>query len=364
MTDRYSARNLSIAVRRDRRVSAVAMGFAWTPALFMVAVAGFGAAITAAAPATQVLVLDSVDAAAAALGLRLPVHRAGTGNRRSVPSSPATWSTSRPRTACGRRSRSRRVGFAAAPCCSLPIKACNPVGSSVDEARDDAREGTHRALPSPARQPPDPAARARLDRLGRRLLRSVRHRAAGARPGQARRRPERDRDRDGTELRRHRRAAGVDRPGHQEAQRRVAADRGCRHLGCDLAASRGRAVHGTGARRDDLRGRVRVLRPRRDVVRADPQPDGCRRRPRGHGRHDPRPARCGTHRDVCGGAARCRAASSPSTCRTSSCCCTSRSTCSAACSPGGCSGSYSGAATPVEARAQGDALDAAQILVA
>ena len=64
LSDRYSARNLSMLFAAIASISAVAMGLSSTPGMFLAAVAGFGAAITAAAPATQVLVLDSVDAAA------------------------------------------------------------------------------------------------------------------------------------------------------------------------------------------------------------------------------------------------------------------------------------------------------------
>jgi MFS family permease len=64
LTDRYSARNLSVIFALVAALSAVAMGLADAPGYFLAATVGFGAAITATAPASQVLVLDSVEAAA------------------------------------------------------------------------------------------------------------------------------------------------------------------------------------------------------------------------------------------------------------------------------------------------------------
>lgn len=141
MTDRYSARNLSIAFAAIAAVSAVAMGLAWNPILFMVAVAAFGAAITAAAPATQVLVLDSVEAAqrrtvfayqftGQALGIAFGAFIAG--HLVDLETTHGMW----PAFVLA------AAGFTSAALLLVPIKPCNPVGSSASEAEGVSREGT------------------------------------------------------------------------------------------------------------------------------------------------------------------------------------------------------------------------------
>jgi len=61
LADRYSAARLAIAFELLAAVSAVAMGFAGSAFLFLVTMLVFGAAVTAAAPATQVMVLECVE---------------------------------------------------------------------------------------------------------------------------------------------------------------------------------------------------------------------------------------------------------------------------------------------------------------
>ena len=63
LADRYSAARLAIAFELLAAVSAVAMGFAGSAFLFLVTMLVFGAAVTAAAPATQVMVLECVEPA-------------------------------------------------------------------------------------------------------------------------------------------------------------------------------------------------------------------------------------------------------------------------------------------------------------
>jgi MFS family permease len=60
LTDRYSAGSLAVAFPLVAAVSSIALGVAGGPLSFLVAMAVFGAAVTALAPPTQVLILEAV----------------------------------------------------------------------------------------------------------------------------------------------------------------------------------------------------------------------------------------------------------------------------------------------------------------
>ncbi len=61
LADRYAAGHIAVGFQLLAAAASIGLGLADTPASFLVAIALFGAAITASAPATQVLVLDSVE---------------------------------------------------------------------------------------------------------------------------------------------------------------------------------------------------------------------------------------------------------------------------------------------------------------
>ncbi len=61
LADRYVAGHIAVGFQLLAAVASIGLGLADTPASFLVAIALFGAAITASAPATQVLVLDCVE---------------------------------------------------------------------------------------------------------------------------------------------------------------------------------------------------------------------------------------------------------------------------------------------------------------
>lgn len=61
LADRYSAGRLAVAFELLAAVAALAMGAAGSAVLFLAAMLVFGAAVTAAAPATQVMVLECVE---------------------------------------------------------------------------------------------------------------------------------------------------------------------------------------------------------------------------------------------------------------------------------------------------------------
>jgi MFS family permease len=63
LADRYSAARLAVAFELLAAVAALAMGAAGSAPLFLAAMLVFGAAVSAAAPATQVMVLECVDPA-------------------------------------------------------------------------------------------------------------------------------------------------------------------------------------------------------------------------------------------------------------------------------------------------------------
>jgi MFS family permease len=63
LADRYSAARLAVVFELLAAVSAVAMGAAGSALLFLAAIFVFGAAVTAASPATQVMVLECVEPA-------------------------------------------------------------------------------------------------------------------------------------------------------------------------------------------------------------------------------------------------------------------------------------------------------------
>src|SRR6476620_8025308 len=61
LADRYSAARLAVAFELLAAVAAIAMGAAGSALLFLAAIFVFGAAVTAASPATQVMVLECVE---------------------------------------------------------------------------------------------------------------------------------------------------------------------------------------------------------------------------------------------------------------------------------------------------------------